>query len=150
MVVMRFVDHLKDKLASESGSASVEFVLLAIPLFLPILIFANLFAQLSHSELIARTLARESLRAFVTAPSVVSSHGRAESTLREVARAAGMSQEEIDGIKLDFQCSKFPCLSPDGRVRAKVKFKLQNQGREITAEAEEFLSPWQWNGLGFV
>ena len=52
----------------DKGSASVEFVILAIPLFLPILLFLNHFATLSNSELVARTLVRESLRAYVTSP----------------------------------------------------------------------------------
>jgi hypothetical protein len=46
-------------LAGESGSAIVEFVVLAIPLFIPIFIYLNSFASVSGNEAIVRTLARE-------------------------------------------------------------------------------------------
>ena len=50
---------------NERGSASVEFVLLALPLFIPIFIFLNQFSQLSSQEMALQTLARESVRAFI-------------------------------------------------------------------------------------
>lgn len=133
---------------SDSGSASVEFVLLAIPLFLPILIFLNNFATLSNSELIARTLVRESLRAYVTSPNNEVAPNRAWQVLSVGGRAEGLSEEEISKLDIDFQCSETPCISPGGRIRATLKMYLPNQDRLVTAQAEEFISPWQWNGEG--
>ena len=133
---------------SESGSASVEFVLLAIPLFLPILVFLNHFATLSNSELIARTLVRESLRAYVTSPNNEVAPNRAWQVLSVGGRAEGLNPEEISNLDLNFQCSETPCISPGGRIRATLKMHLPNQGRMVTAQAEETISPWQWNGNG--
>ena len=133
---------------SESGSASVEFVLLAIPLFLPILIFLNHFATLSNSELIARTLVRESLRAYVTSPNNEVAPNRAWQVLSVGGKAEGLSTEEISNLDLNFECSETPCISPGGRIRATLKMKLPNEARFVTAQAEEFISPWQWNGNG--
>ena len=64
-------------------------------------------------------------------------------SIEEVVR----QQSEIDSLDLSFQCSKFPCVSPGGRVRATLKMKISNQNREVKAEAEEYISPWQWNGI---
>ena len=50
--------HLLRKLKNESGSAVVEFVALALPLFVPVIIFLSQFAALSNDEFIVRTLAR--------------------------------------------------------------------------------------------
>lgn len=136
------------RLSSDSGSASVEFVLLAIPLFLPILIFVNQFASLSNSELVARTLVRESLRAYVTSENPLVASSRANQVLVEGAKIAGLKQEEIRNLKLNFECSEFPCISPGGKIRAILSLRLPNQNREVRAEAEEYISPWQWNGLG--
>ncbi len=133
---------------SESGSASVEFVLLAIPLFLPILIFLNHFATLSNSELIARTLVRESLRAYVTSPNNEVAPNRAWQVLSVGGKAEGLSTEEISNLDLNFECSETPCISPGGRIRATLKMKLPSEARFVTAKAEEFISPWQWNGNG--
>ena len=49
----------------EQGSASIEFVMLAIPLFLPVFIYLNQFASVSWGEESAQVLARESLRGYV-------------------------------------------------------------------------------------
>lgn len=138
---------LTKKLHSDDhGSASVEFVLLAIPLFLPILLFLGHFERLSNSELVAQTLVRESLRAYVTSPNTWSAVSRANQTLRSAALIEGLSEVEINNLKLDFQCSEFPCLTPGGKIRAILKLNLPQQGSSVVAEAEEFVSPWQWTG----
>lgn len=134
--------------SNESGGASVEFVLLAIPLFIPILIFLNQFSSLSYSELTTRALVRESLRAYVTSDNPFVASSRAQQVLIASARAMGLTPSEIDSLKLDFQCSKMPCLSPGGRIRAKLTAHMANLKRVVTAEAEESISPWQWNGIG--
>jgi len=144
---MHFARLIKS-LKSEEGSASVEFVLLAIPLFLPILLFLNHFATLSNSELVARTLVRESLRAYVTSPDNNVAADRAFQVLRVGGQTEGLSQAEIDSLDLSFQCSASPCISPNARIRATLKMQLPNQNRTVTAQAEEFISPWQWNGQG--
>jgi hypothetical protein len=139
---------LKGRNKSELGSANVEFVLLAIPLFIPILIFLNYFSTLSNAELVARSLVRESLRAYVTSDNPFVAMNRANQVLVEAARTAGLKDEEIKALELDFDCSKVPCLSPGGRIRAILKLPIPNQERIVKAEAEEFISPWQWNGIG--
>jgi Flp pilus assembly protein TadG len=50
---------------SEVGSATVEFVGLAIPLFIPVFIYLNHFSAVSANEEIARSMAREILRVYV-------------------------------------------------------------------------------------
>lgn len=135
-------------LRDEKGSASVEFVLLAIPLFLPILIFLNHFANLSNSELVARTLVRESLRAYVTSPNNEIAPSRAWQVLTVGGRAEGLTENQISAMDISYQCSATPCISPKGRIRATLKVPLPKENRVVIAEAEEFISPWQFNGEG--
>lgn len=132
----------------KTGSASVEFVLLAIPLFLPILLFLNHFASLSNSELVARTLVRESLRAYVTAPNNEIAPNRAWQVMTVGGRAEGLTEEQIRNLNIDFECSATPCITPNARIRATLRMQLPGQGREVTAQAEEYISPWQFNGEG--
>lgn len=146
--MLKIYKRICNGISGEDGSASVEFVLLAIPLFIPILIFLAQFENLSSSELIARSLVRESLRAFITSDNPWSASNRAEQVLAAGAKAQGLTREEFDSIDLDFQCSEIPCLSPGGRVQATLKLKIGNQNREVVARAEEYISPWQWNGIG--
>jgi hypothetical protein len=132
----------------DKGSASVEFVLLAIPLFLPILLFLNHFSTLSNSELVARTLVRESLRAYVTSPNNEVAPSRAWQVLTVGGRAEGLTEDQISAIDISYQCSSTPCISPNGRIRATLKMLLPKQNRTVIAEAEEYISPWQFNGEG--
>lgn len=133
---------------NQEGSASVEFVLLAIPLFLPILIFLSHFASLSNGELVARTLVREALRAYVTSPSNEVAPNRAWQVMTVGARAEGLTEAQIDNLDLKFDCSASPCITPKGRIRATLTLPLPDQSRAVTAEAEEYVSAWQWNGEG--
>ena len=130
-------------LYGEKGSASIEFVLLAIPLFLPILIFLNNFSELSGSEILARNLVRESLRAYVTSANPLFANSRAEETLQIAARESGLTHEQISMMNLSFSCSQSPCLSPGGRIMAMLKMRLNRQTREVSAQAIEYISPWQ-------
>jgi Flp pilus assembly protein TadG len=52
-------------LRREDGGAIVEFVALAIPLFIPIFLYLNSFSSISANEVIARSMAREVLRVYV-------------------------------------------------------------------------------------
>ena len=139
---------LKKFIKDEYGSASVEFVLLAIPLFLPILLFLNHFSTLSNSELVARTLVRESLRAYVTAPNNDVAPSRAWQVMTIGGRAEGLTEDQISALDISYECSATPCIAPNGRIRATLKMPLPKQGRVVTAQAEEYVSPWQFNGEG--
>ena len=144
----RLIKPLRNLHSRSDGSASVEFVLLAIPLFLPILLFLNHFSTLSNSELIARTLVRESLRAYVTSPNNEAAPNRAWQVLRAGASAENLTEEQIRNLKLDFECSETPCIKPKGRIRATLTMELPKESKVITVQAEEYVSAWQWNENG--
>ena len=127
----------------EKGSASVEFTALAIPLFLPIFLFLQQFAALSSEESIARTLARESVRAFVSSSSDSVARAVAGEIIRVGGAELGLTDLELDGISLTFECSDSPCLSPNARIRARVEIKSPKSGRTVVASAQEYVSPWR-------
>ena len=60
------VSRIWEKLRSQHGGAIVEFVALALPLFIPIFIYLSHYASISDQESVLRTLAREISRAVVT------------------------------------------------------------------------------------
>ncbi len=127
----------------ESGSASVEFVVLAIPLFLPIFIYLTHFADLSDSELKARSLVRQVVRAYVASQSVDDAQQRASFVLNFSARELGMHDEEISSMRLKFTCSADPCLTPGARVRANLTLGSSALHRVVQVSAQEYVSPWQ-------
>ena len=127
----------------ESGSATVEFVLLAIPLFLPIFIYISQFAEVSSKEITARTLVREVVRAYVTSENLGVAEERANIVLHYGADRLGFTQSEISLMELNFSCSNSRCLTPGGRVRADLRLQMPSSHRQIHVSAQEYVSPWQ-------
>ena len=130
-------------LCDERASASVEFCALAIPLFVPIFLFLQQFASLSSEESIARTLARESVRAFVSSSSDEAGRFVAGEVIRVGGRELGLSVDQLRNLSITFDCSDSPCLSPNGRVRARVEIRSQQSDRVVVASAQEYVSPWR-------
>ena len=129
------------KLRDERGSASIEFVMLAIPLFLPVFIYLNQFSSVSWGEESARVLARESLRAYVQMHSDESGRMVAQQVIAIAGGEMGLSQEELKSISLNIVCSKNPCISAGSTVRNEIRIELDN-GRIVSAIAHEHFSPW--------
>jgi len=137
--LLRFVRICKE----ESGSASVEFVLLAIPLFLPIFLYLSAFSQVSSAELNARSLIREVVRAYSTSQDMTSAQGRADLVLKYGAQRLGFSLEEISSMKLNISCSSRNCLEPGERVFAELELRLAGVNRIVRTSAQQYVSPWQ-------
>ena len=127
----------------EIGSATVEFVLLAVPLFLPIFIYLTQFAEVSNTEMSARTLVREVVRAYVASENLGVAQQRANLVLQYGADRLGFTRSEISSMALTFSCSSSSCLSPGERVRADLRVQLPLSHREVHVSAQEYVSPWQ-------
>jgi Flp pilus assembly protein TadG len=136
------VRALVARIRAEDGSAVVEFVLLAIPLFLPLILFMNSFADVSNKESIARTLARESVRGFVLSHGDISAYSKAQQIAKDGASALGLDAYEVTSMKVRIECESWPCITPRNRISLTVIFYSGQVHREIRATAEEVLSPW--------
>lgn len=141
-VFRNFKFLLKDKFKSESGSAIVEFVALAIPLFIPVFIYLNHFSSVSVNEEIARSMAREVLRVYVISEGDLAAQELSGNALNLLARQWKLSESEVNSLRTHMDCTRFPCLSADGRIRLTIFFKDEQTGRLISASAQEHLSPW--------
>ncbi|MEK6649020.1 MAG: TadE family protein [Actinomycetota bacterium] len=140
---MKLRVHRKIVKKEESGSATVEFVLLAIPLFLPVFIYLTQFAEVSNKEMSARTLVREAVRAYVASENLRVAEQRANVVLQYGADRLGFSQAEISSMSLIFSCSTFSCLTPGERVRGDLRLRLPISHRQVHVSAQEYVSPWQ-------
>ncbi len=135
--------NYKRFLSDERGSASVEFVLLALPLFIPIFIFLGQFSALSSHEMTMQTLARESVRAFVESSSDESGGVLIKEVIKVGGEKLGLSEAEIKAIDVYIECSNSPWHSPHCRVRITLTMDPSvNHGRGVTAAAQEYFSPW--------
>jgi len=134
--------HLLRKLSNESGSAVVEFVALALPLFVPVIIFLSQFAALSNDEFIVRTLARESARAYIFSANDLSATINARNTMKIGARELGLKEERINDLSFTVDCAGILCITPDNKVEITIKLRSQDGKRVSTATARETVSPW--------
>jgi Flp pilus assembly protein TadG len=133
----------KRVLQREEGSASVEFVALALPLFIPIFIFLGQFSAISSHEMVLQTLARESLRSYVESNDDETGAALIQQVIEVGGKSLGLSQHEIAAINIELKCSKSPCHQPNGRVRITLTMDPSvSHGRTIEAAAQEYFSPW--------
>ena len=133
---------IKERLTSDSGSAIVEFVALAIPLFIPIFIYLNHFSSVSVNEEIARSMAREVLRVYVISEDESAARNLSGQAVQLLARQWKLSDSEIASMQTHMDCSHTPCLSANGRIKLTITFTDNQTGRVVSASAQEHLSPW--------
>jgi hypothetical protein len=133
---------IKDRLISDSGSAIVEFVALAIPLFIPIFIYLNHFSSVSVNEEIARSMAREVLRVYVISEDESAARNLSGQAIQLLAHQWKLSDSEIASMQTHMDCSHTPCLSANGRIKLTISFTDNQTGRVVSASAQEHLSPW--------
>ena len=129
-------------LRREDGGAIVEFVALAIPLFIPIFIYLNSFSSISANEVIARSMAREVLRVYVISENDGAARNLSSDATNLLARQWNLSSSEIATLRTHLDCSHLPCLSANGRIKLTVSFIDDQTQREVRASAQEHLSPW--------
>lgn len=143
LATTRLLQLAKESMQRDEGSASVEFVVLALPLFIPIFIFLGQFAAVSSHEMAMQTLARESLRSFIESSSDESGEALIRQVIEVGGKSLGLSQQEIRAIDVEMKCSKSPCHLPNGRVRITLTMNPSvSHGRTIEAAAQEYFSPW--------
>jgi hypothetical protein len=130
------------KLKNENGSAVLEFVALALPLFIPVIIFLSSFATVSNDEFIVRTLARESVRAYILSANDLSATINARNTMKIGARELGLNEERIKDLNFTVDCAGLLCITPNNKVEITITLRSQDGKRVSTATARETVSPW--------
>ena len=126
----------------EDGGAIVEFVALAIPLFIPIFIYLNSFSSISANEVIARSMAREVLRVYVSSENDGAARNLSIEAMQLLARQWNLSPSELATLRTHLDCSHTPCLTANGRIKLTISFIDDQTQREVSASAQEHLSPW--------
>jgi Flp pilus assembly protein TadG len=105
--------------SDESGSAIAEFVLIATPLFIPALIFFASMQQSAKEEMTVSTLARQSLRALITADNLSLGHQRIQFLLdqyQEIENKGRNSDDIRSGFTYNISCQSQGCLTPGSLV----------------------------------
>lgn len=135
---VRTLRRIKD----ESGSAVLEFVALALPLFVPVIIFLSQFATVSNDEFIVRTLARETVRAYILSSNDLVAMYNAQKTMEIGARELGLDPKRLGDLNLAIDCAGIFCISPENKVEVTITLQSKDGKRVSSATARESVSPW--------
>lgn len=131
---------MKD-LDEEEGSAVVEFVLIATPLFLPALFFFMAMQNTSMEEMRVQNLARQTVRAFITAESSAQGHQRIKYILDRYSEMESTGPKRY-GFTYNLECGGVRCLTPGSKVKIELFRKFDDLSMENEANASR-----AWHGL---
>jgi hypothetical protein len=105
----------------DEGSAIVEFVTLGVLLLVPVVYLVVALGRLQAAAFATDSGARAAAQAFVTAPDAELGAARASAAVRLALVDQGFTPA---GDALRLQCSAPQCLTPDGRVVARVSVEV--------------------------
>ena len=134
----------------ERGSATSEFILIALPLFIPALLFFVSISQVSRAEMEASLLAREALKAFVSSDNDAEAHLRTRLLLSQYSklttseRKTRSSQNSLSE-EYSISCSIYPCIQPGAQVELTL-FSLIDVESEISGIEQTPGNAWGVNG----
>lgn len=133
------IDHIRSRIENKRGSATVEFVALALPLFIPLFLYLNLYATRSDLESSLKTLSREMARVIVTAENDEVARRNAFELFTKGGKVLGLEKKIATGsIRFEILCREKPCISPDNEVRVSIS----SAEIEGVITAVEYVSPW--------
>jgi hypothetical protein len=125
--------------ADECGSAILEFIMIALPLFIPLALFLNTVNGSAQSSLELENIARQVARAFTTSPSEAL-------TLQRANEVLGLYQNQIlpnygsrEQLSFSVRCESQPCLTPN----AKVFITITSQPSGRIASATQIVDAWR-------
>ena len=129
----------------EEGSAIIEFVIYALPLFIPLIIYLTAVNQSAQIQYEARNFARQLARAYVTSLSAEFTGARI-AAVKDVFVTSSFAANKIDpNPRIEISCSLNPCLSPNGKVSITVYLKSIFSNSKASATAVQTVDAWRSN-----
>lgn len=123
----------------ERGSAVLEFVALALPLFIPLFIYLNSYAVASDTQSSLRTLGREMSRGFVTSENDEVADRVSYEIFVKGANLLGFGEEIASGsLSYRYHCSESPCISPN----SEVVITITSAQSKVSVSTVEYVSAW--------
>ncbi|MEI6868305.1 MAG: hypothetical protein WCK62_07395, partial [Actinomycetes bacterium] len=126
---------------SESGSAIIEFLIFALPLFLPLTIFFQSINHQAQIEFDIANYARQLARAYVSSPAEAITAPRL-AAVQDLFTAKIFSRDGIDASpSFVVACESSPCLSPNAKVEITVTASAA--AKNFKASAIEYVDAWR-------
>ena len=126
----------------ERGSASVEFVALAVPLFIPIVLFLNYFSTANDARNVAEDAARQAIRSYWASTNVLFAISNAQKSAEITARELGATEEQISRMEYKFDCGDIVCWGPDVKMTLTIRIPDRSGTSLVVGSATETSSHW--------
>ena len=135
-------ERLQKILSDESGSAVLEFVMIGLPLFIPLALYLNTVQSTAQGLSDLNNAARQVARAFITSPSEALAPVRANEVLALYENQILPTHGKRSRLSMSIQCEAEPCLTPD----AKVTIEITESPSGRTAHATQVVDAWRSSG----
>jgi Flp pilus assembly protein TadG len=137
------INSFRHLIRSEEGSAIIEFVIYALPLFVPLIIYLTAIDQTAQIQYEARNFARQLARAYATSPSQELTAARI-AAVKEAFIASSFATNRIDSNPIiEIQCSQSPCLTPNGKVSVTVRLTSDFSRSTASATTVQTIDAWR-------
>jgi hypothetical protein len=133
------------ELKSETGSAIIEFLVVAIPLFVPLVWFITSATGIGVTTYDAAQYARNLLRVYVTTPSADSLQSRLDTVTNEYREYFYPRDQLTQFPSYVVSCEQNPCLIPGGKVTITVNFYQRNKMGSSSTSSTGYVD--RWSGL---
>ena len=126
----------------ERGSAVLEFIMVALPLFVPLAMYLGSVEKVAQTSFDLQNIARQVARAFTTSPSEALAPVRAREVLSVYQNQILPSRGSSSLLNLNISCEENPCLTPNG----KVTITVTANGSKNSASATQIVDAWRSTG----
>ena len=134
---------INDSLCDEDGSAIIEFIAIAIPIFISLAIFMSNLQLDASIHYQARSLVRQLARIYVTSDSDIDGIKRMSILKETFTREVFSNTSGIASPEISLRCSSTPCLTPGSRVEVILNITRVDGGLISRVSAEEIVDIWK-------
>ncbi len=127
----------------DSGSAILEFLMLALPLFLPLILFLTNVTHKSQMEFDANNLARQLIRAYETSPELALAPLRLSKVEQAFEEHILLPHGIAVPASYSLNCSSDPCLTPGSRIELTVTLTSAKSSESTRAKVIEYVDQWK-------
>lgn len=134
---------IRNGIRDENGSAIVEFVIFALPLFIPLVIYLTSINHSAQIQYDARNFARQIARVYVTSPSQELTGARIQAVTDAFTSHTFATNRIALPLRIEIHCSLNPCLTPNGKVEVQVSLSSKETGYLAVATATQTVDAWR-------
>jgi hypothetical protein len=136
------IEAAKGVLHNDEGSAVLEFIMIALPLFIPLSLYLNSVNASAQGAIELQNMARQVARAFVTSPTEELAATRANEVLSVYQNQILPTHGSRELLSLAISCEAQPCLTPN----AKVSISISESPSGRSGSATQVVDAWRSNG----